>query len=165
LIKVHPLVTRAMGGIHCWRVEDDSSIACYSHRNGIWAGDIVPVSFSGKSENERQQLAFWLSLHLVWGNRIRTPFISVYNNRGRAEQEAARRVDARKSNVVIYKIRVPDWDNSRRVPVEFRKVRKLTSALGVEIPAQAYHNSEIEFVFLHHIPEKYIECTWVADSD
>jgi hypothetical protein len=145
-----------MGGIQCWRVEDDSSIACYRHRRGIYAGRGVPITFEAKSEDERQELAYWLDLHLDWSNKIRTPFISVYNNRRRAEQEADRRADAGKSNVVIYEINVPDWDRSPRVPVEFRKVRKLSTALGVEIPPQAYRNSENEFVFLHHIPEAYI---------
>jgi hypothetical protein len=64
--------------------------------------------------------------------------------------------DAGKLNVVIYEINVPDWDRSPRVPVEFRKVRKLSTALGVASPPQAYHNSENKFVFLHHIPEAYI---------
>jgi hypothetical protein len=155
-----------MHGIHCWRVEDDSSIACYNDKNGIFAGDGVPVSFSAKSKKERQQLAFWLSLHLDRGNRVKTPFISVYNNRRRAEQEADRRVAAGKSNVVIYEILVPDSDSSCCLVVEFRKVRKLRTVRGVQISLYVYHNSENEFVFLHHIPEEYIlECTSVADRD
>jgi hypothetical protein len=155
-----------MDGIHCWRVEDDSSIARYRHRKGIWAGDGIPVSISAASKKERKQLALWLSLHLDCGNRIKTPFISVYNNRRRAEQEAYRRVAAGKSNVVIYEILVPDWDTSCCLVIEFRKVKKLRTLLGVEISVYVYHGSENEFVFLHHIPEEHIlECTSVANRD
>jgi hypothetical protein len=142
-----------MRGILCWRVEDDTSIACHRHRRGIYAGRGVPITCDARSEDERQELAYWLDLHLDWSNRIRTPFISVYKNWKSAKKEADRRADAGKSNVVVYEIFVPDRPP---VPVDFRQVRKLSTTLGVDIPPQAEHNSEHEFVFLNHIPEVYI---------
>lgn len=152
-----------MGRIYCWRVEGDSSIANYLHKKDIWAGDEVPVTFYTESKNEKWQLAYYLDLYLDWGNKVRTLFISVYNDRRHAEQEADRRVVAGKSKVDIYEILVPDRDRGRRLePVEFRKVQKLVAESGLVIPIKARHNSEDELVFLHRAPGKYIECTRVV---
>jgi hypothetical protein len=142
-----------------WRVEDDGSMARYKEGKGIYAGAVrSTMTFDLSRGSNRKRLGQRLLRHLYWRNRVRTEFISAYSDEERAEVEAWNRVSAGKSNVVIHWICVPERKGRHRV--EYRQVRKLMKDLGKKIPDKAYHNTEHEFVFLHHIPEDCVQETF-----
>ena len=57
--------------------------------------------------------------HLDWGNRVLTPFISMYCDEGVAHREAKRRVGEGKKYVRVYKINMRRSDERR----EYRNER------------------------------------------
>ena len=132
-----------------WRVEDSRSRACYVEGEGILAEDLYArVDF----DVEGAALRGHLERHLDWSNTRATPFVSVYSDEGTAELEAERRVDARKSDVVVYEIDV-DCSYER---VEYRNVRRLAGVLAVEIEDKARNNSKYEWIFLHAVPDSAV---------
>jgi hypothetical protein len=156
------LIIEQMAWKEFWRVEDDESMARYKEGKGIHAGAVrSTMTFDLYRGGNRRQLGQGLPLHLDWGHRGRTGFISVYSNEERAKVEARRRVSAGKSNVVIHWIGVPELKGPHRV--EYRQVRRLMKDLGKKIPYKAYHNSKHEFVFLHRIPEHCVLKTFCCD--
>lgn len=94
-----------------------------------------------------------LESHLDWYSRTPSTFISVYSSLEWAEIEARRRLKAGYEDVVILII------NTQRGPfrAEYRNVTRLAEKCHVEIPKEAEHNSEYEWLFLHYIPAVMIE--------
>ncbi|KAH7395387.1 hypothetical protein DE146DRAFT_659918 [Phaeosphaeria sp. MPI-PUGE-AT-0046c] len=132
-----------------FRVEDSDSSAIYVHRKGIFAGaDRARVDFNSTEDH----LFRVLKKHLDWDNRSATPFISAYADKEAAKAEARRRKAEGKQDVRIYVINT----NRRGAAVEYRNVRRLAKKVGLFISKKAWHNSEHECIFLHHIPERMV---------
>jgi hypothetical protein len=135
------------------RVEDSSSRAQWNPRRGIHAGlarsgaDFHATRGSGLALLEEH-----LRNHVDWYNTHETPFISTYNSYRAAYAEAFRRIRCGKKDVIII------WIDVTRAhkKVQYRNMRTLARKLGITIPPRAWHNSEFEFVFLHHIPDSAI---------
>lgn len=138
-----------------FRVEDDSSIAFYMEGLGIFAAlgeewvPLYPKGFKGMSILEQM---VWD--HLDWYNRTPTPFISASSNKDWALNEARRRQEAGKTNVVVYQI------FRRQYHVKypyFESVRTLLNRAQSHIPSHAdYPCTNYEYLFLHHIPDEFI---------
>jgi hypothetical protein len=91
--------------------------------------------------------------HLDWSNRRPTPFISMYNDETVAVEEAERRKRRGMKNVTITVVDV----EKVRGRVQYRNVRRLLARQrGRWIPEKAWHNSEYEYIFLHHIPDRAV---------
>ncbi|KAI0436702.1 hypothetical protein F4803DRAFT_208028 [Xylaria telfairii] len=132
-----------------WRIEDDDSHVKYWPGYGIRASSEESVRMNPRNRFETEALYEKVQQHIDWYNKVPTPFISVYNDEGRAAQEANRRVRTGKRNVVAYEIVVHRSDN-----VIFRNMVKLfNKVLDEEIPEFVGNNAENEFIFLHWIPE------------
>ncbi len=136
-----------MSLFHGWRVEDASSRAQWTP-NGILSGSDDLVEFQANTRQEKETLREAMLAHLDWGNRVDTPFISVYKSNYRAVKEANRRLDAGKANVVIHEIVI---DESCRGRVQFRYVPKLMCAFD-----EGFTGAKYEFVFLHRIPPECV---------
>ena len=136
-----------------WRVQDEHSQSRYDERWGMLAGDPhSSIDFNPRGWEEEDVFINELENHLDWGNREPTVFISVYTDEDRAYEEAERRMERGRQQVVVHEI-VPLRDHS----MEYRSVRGLAEWWGVEIPEEAYRNSEYEYVFLHQIvPEAVV---------
>lgn len=133
-----------------YRVEDKHSRAQYIEDEGIFAEDIdTSVNFRRLGTNLLHQI----EQHLDWSNRNPTPFISMYSDKYVAQREAERRVLSGKKDVRIYKI--DTYASEERM--EYRNIRLLAQKLGLFIFHEAWHNSEHEYIFLHHVPEDAIE--------
>lgn len=138
-----------MGPYIFFRVEDEDSRARYSGEEGLFAEDTDTwVDF--KSWDWR--LLGQVEKHLDWGNRVPTPFISMYCDEGVAHREAKRRVGEGKKDVRIYKINMRRSDERR----EYRNIRLLAEKLDFDIPERAWNNSEYEYIFLHHVPDSAV---------
>jgi hypothetical protein len=133
-----------------YRVEDADSSARYLDGEGIFAADIDTVVYFG---NMGDALFDQVEQHLKWRNRNPTPFISTYCDESAARREAERRDRQGKKNVKIYKIDMDDTPERR----EYRDVRRLARNLRLRIETNAWHNSEHEWIFLHHIPDEAVE--------
>jgi hypothetical protein len=132
-----------------YRVEDKGSRAQYVYKRGILAEDrTTVVDFHKRGSQLRRQV----ENHLDWGSRTSSPFISMYNNEEAALNEAERRVEAGKKEVVVHQI--DTWKKDRLV--EYRNMRLLAKKIGAEIPKRAWHNSKYEYIALHHIPNSAI---------
>ena len=133
-----------------FRVEDDESRARYYDEEGLFAEDIhTEVDF----DNRGRELYSQVKRHLDWGNRVPTPFISMYCHKGVALREAnRRRANDRKKNVRVYKIDIRESDEH----MEFRKVRNLAERLQLRIPESAWNNSEYEYIFLRYVPDSAV---------
>jgi hypothetical protein len=130
-----------------WRVEDEGSHCRYDEWDGILAGDTDTfINLNPKGRKEEEALGGEVENHLIWGNKVPTVFISAYADEKRAYEEAERRRYRGRQQVIVYVI-VPLRDYS----MKYRSVRGLADRLGVEIPEQAYRNSEYEYLFLHQI--------------
>lgn len=90
--------------------------------------------------------------HLDWGNRVPTPFISMYCDEGVAQREAERRIGEGKKDVRVYKINMRRSDERR----EYRNIRLLAERLDFDIPERAWNNSKYEYIFLHHVPDSAV---------
>ena len=90
--------------------------------------------------------------HLDWGNRVPTPFISMYCDGSVAFREANRRVREGKKDMRVYKVNIRESDERR----EYRNVRLLAKGLNFDIPERAWNNSEYEYIFLHHVPDSAV---------
>lgn len=134
-----------MGPYVFFRVEDEDSRARYSDEEGLFAEDTdARVDFKSR---DRRLLA-QVERHLDWGNRVPTPFISMYCDERVALREAERRVGRGKKDVRVYMINMRKSDERR----EYRNIRLLAERLDFDIPELAWNNSEYEYVFLHHVP-------------
>jgi hypothetical protein len=132
-----------------YRVEDADSSARYVYGKGIFAADTeTVVHFANKGDTLLRQV----KQHLHWGNRCPTPFISTYCDESAALREADRRVRRRKKDVTIYKI---DMDRTHE-HAEYRDIRRLSRELRLNIETNAWHNSEHEWIFLHHVPDEAV---------
>ena len=139
-----------MGPYIFFRVEDKESRARYCGKNGLLAEDTDTwVDFNSWDED----LLSEVEAHLDWGNRVPTPFISMYCHKGVAFREAERRVRAGKKNVRVYKINTRKRDED----MEWRELRRLADNLDFDIPDCALNNSEYEYIFLHHVPDSAVE--------
>jgi hypothetical protein len=132
-----------------YRVEDADSSARYFDGEGIFAADTDTAVHFG---NKGNALFDQIEQHLDWSNRNPTPFISTYCDEFAARWEAERRVRRRKKEVTIYKIDMDDTPERR----EYRHVRRLAKDLGLRIETSAWHNSEHEWIFLHHVPDEAV---------
>jgi len=138
-----------MGPYIFYRVEDGDSRARYYHDEGIFAEDVdEEVDFGTRG----WRLLCQVERHLDWGNRVPTPFISMYCNKIVAFREAERRVRDGKEDVRVYTIDMRERDER----VEYRNIWLLTEKLGFDIPERAWNNSEYEYVVLHHIPDSAV---------
>lgn len=138
-----------MGPYIFFRVEDDESRARYYGRAGIFAEDRkTQVNFRSRDRRLLRQV----ERHLDWGNRVRTPFISMYCHKGVAFREANRRVNRGQTNVRVYKINTRKRDED----MEWRELRHLADNLGFDIPDCAWNNSKYEYIFLHHVPNSAV---------
>ena len=138
-----------MGPYILFRVEDDESRARYYGRAGLFAEDRnTRVDFDSWDE----ELLSEVEAHLDWGNRVPTPFISMYCDEDVAHREAERRVRAGKNNVRVYEI-----DMRGHKHREWRNVRRLAKRLDLDIPKRALNNSKYEYIFLHHVPHSAVE--------
>lgn len=130
-----------------WRVQDEDSHGQYSPKSGFPAADDGQMDFKNHEDVHDA-----LSLHLDWGNRYNTPFISVYCDEETAFQQAYSRAARGKQNVIVWTI---DTKQSRQ-RVEYRNVLKLADRRHVQIPGKAEHNAKFEWVFLHQIPPECV---------
>jgi hypothetical protein len=132
-----------------YRVEDADSSARYVDGEGILAADTeTVVNFGNKGKTLFEQV----EQHLDWSNRDPTPFISTYCYESAAWWEAERRVRRRKEDVTIYKIDM----NRTHERAEYRDIRRLARELRLDIETNAWHNSEHEWIFLHHVPDEAV---------
>lgn len=136
-----------------WRVEDSCSRAQWIPYRGIHAGLVRSgADFNARRRRQVALLEQHLCNHADWYNRQETPFISTYNSYKAANAEALRRIRSGKKDVIIICIDV----TRAHKKIQYRHMRTLAKKLDVTIPPRAWHNSEFEFVFLHHIPESAI---------
>ena len=138
-----------MGPYIFYRVEDEDSRARYFGDDGLLAEDTETwVNFRSRGPRLLEQV----EMHLDWGNRCPTPFISAYCDEGVALREARRRAQEGREDVRLYTIDMRESDERR----EFRNIRGLAERLGFDIPDCAWSNSEYEYIFLHHVPDSAI---------
>ena len=138
-----------MGPYIFFRVEDEDSRARYFDGEGLFAEDMNTwVDF--KSWDRR--LLGQVERHLDWGNRVPTPFISMYCDEGVAQREAERRIGEGKKDVRVYEINMRRSDERR----EYRNIRLLAERLDFDIPERAWNNSKYEYIFLHHVPDSAV---------
>ncbi len=134
-----------MGPYIFFRVEDEDSRARFSDEEGLVAEDtdtrVDFRSYEGRLRDQVERL-------LDWGNRVPTPFISMYCDEDVAHREAQRRVRDGKRDVRVYEINMRRSDEPR----EYRNIRLLAETLDLDIPDLAWNNSEYEYVFLHYVP-------------
>ncbi|KAM0327679.1 hypothetical protein ACHAQA_005973 [Verticillium albo-atrum] len=137
-----------------WRVMDDDSRATFDDDDNIVAGSDKQMTFDCRTDREARRLHATVEAHLNWSHPEDSPFISVYGDKAKywAEVEAMRRVKRGRENVVLAEIvlRPGPWR------VSFRSITRLVEEFDVEIPENAEHNAEYEFVFLHGIPAEYV---------
>ena len=135
-----------------YRVHDNSSATHFDEENGFVAGDPeLPLRMFPRYLSEYQNLFNALGRHLDWSDRTPSPFISVYADLKTAVNSAFARVEQGKRRVFIAHIDIEDIED-----LWYRHAPKLASEIGLRIQPQASRNSEQEFVFLHHIPEKAV---------
>ena len=138
-----------MGPNIFFRVEDEDSRARYFGEAGLLAEDTETwVDF----DSWNWRLLIQVKRHLKWGNRIPTPFISLYCDEDVAYREARRRVRDRQRNVRVYTINT--WRSDEHM--EWRNVRILAERLDLDIPEYAWNNSKYEYIFLHHVPDSAV---------
>ncbi|KAI6350967.1 hypothetical protein MCOR25_010251 [Pyricularia grisea] len=132
------------------RVEDATSRGRICTKRGLSTS--FKAAFRAESfdsiDNE-----YLLEMHLIWGKRVPTPYISTYSKRCAAEREARRRVKDGMRDVTISTIdldMLPDWE------LEFRNVRRVCKNLDLRIKDRAYNNSEHEWIFLNEIPKEAV---------
>jgi hypothetical protein len=136
-----------------YRVEDEYSQARTAGGRGIWPGDRhARVDFKARQGWKHKALVRHVMNHLDWGNRRPTPFISMYNDDTVAFEEAERRKRRGMRKVTITVVDVKKVYGR----VKFRNVRQLAHRLRCQIPEKAWHNSEYEYIFLHHIPDRAV---------
>ena len=137
-----------MGPYIFFRVEDEDSRARYFDGEGLFAEDKnTRVDFRSCD----RRLFGQVEKHLDWGNRVPTPFISMYCDEDVAHREARRRVREGK-DVRVYTVNMRESDERR----EYRNIRLLAERLHFVIPEHAWNNSEYEYVFLHHVPDSAV---------
>lgn len=142
-----------MGPYIFFRVEDEDSHAQYFDEEGLIAEDTDTwVDF--KSWDQR--LLGQVERHLDWGNRVPTPFVSMYCDEDVAHREAERRVREGKKDVRVYTINMRKSGERR----EYRNIRLLAERLNFDIPERAWNNSEYEYIFLHYVPDSAV-VDWV----
>ncbi|KAH8665199.1 hypothetical protein BGZ60DRAFT_540602 [Tricladium varicosporioides] len=140
-----------------WRVEDRSSRAHFEQGKGILAGTNVYVPFYPNTVAEYLLLVRYIRLHLDWENLKPTPFISVYNNRNCAVNEARRRRDRiGKKGVVIYEVVIRVKDKHACGGIYWKKMTEVMEELEEEIPDYVGGNADHEVIFLHKIPAKLV---------
>ncbi|KAM0714211.1 hypothetical protein Q7P37_009998 [Cladosporium fusiforme] len=140
-----------------FRVESDSSRARWRERKGIVARKKTALSF-------RRACPEFLEMvenHLDWGSGVPSPFISVYSEMQRAQQEADRRMEEGHNGVVIWEI---DTYKARN-KVEYRNLRPFTEKYGIHIPGRALNNSKYEWIFLNRIPDAMIVKAWYPPEE
>jgi hypothetical protein len=132
-----------------FRVEDRESRAQYFGKKGLFAEDTdTPVDF----ESLYLTLRYQVERHLNWGNRVPTPFISMYCDKEVAFREARRRVRDKKKDVRVYVINMRKSAERR----EYRNIPVLARKLALKIPNRARNNSKKEYIFLHHVPDSAV---------
>ncbi|PYH84429.1 hypothetical protein BO82DRAFT_351980 [Aspergillus uvarum CBS 121591] len=151
-------------GRFVYRVESDHSRAQMIEDLGILSEGNQWVPFRPQDWRQRSDLQVELWVHLNWGNRRPTAFISTSSDREWAFHEAKRRRRAGETNVRVHMI-----DASRLGAYRSREghkvtVMKLDTWLNVAktyLPEYAdFPCSENEYLFLHCIPEDLIVKTW-----
>jgi hypothetical protein len=135
-----------------FRVESESSCARQREGRGIVAQRRSTLKFSWDC-SEIQEMVL---NHLDWWSQIPSPFISVYSDRKRAEQEADRRVKTGQVDVVIWEINTKKAKNK----AQYRNLRRLAKKGGIKIPKVARNNSKYEWLFLNKIPDAMIVDNW-----
>jgi hypothetical protein len=135
-----------------FRVESKTSCARRRGRRGILAQKRSTLRFSP----DCPEILEMVLDHLYWRSKIPSPFISVYSDLDRAEQEADRRVKDRHEDIVIWVIDT----NLAKYKTQYRNLRRFAKKGGVEIPKFAQHNSEHEWLFLNKIPDAMIVGSW-----
>lgn len=135
-----------------YRVNDASSCAQYVLGSGIEARAVTDLEFTSQCPDVVDMVLD----HLDWQSHERSPFISVYSKRSRADKEADRRVQSGCKDVVIWKI------DTKKAPwtADYRNVTLFAYNAGFDIPEYAEHNSLYEWLFVNRIPEKMIVRTW-----
>ena len=138
-----------MGPYIFFRVEDEDSRARYFGEEGLFAEDTDTwVDFKSWDEG----LLGEVERRLDCGNRVPTPFISMYCHEGVALREAEPRVGDGKMVVRVYKINMRRSDERR----EYRNLRLLAEKLDFDIPECAWNNSKYEYIFLQHVPDSAV---------
>ncbi|RAL10369.1 uncharacterized protein BO97DRAFT_407046 [Aspergillus homomorphus CBS 101889] len=146
-----------------YRVEDNESRARFRQGRGIRAeGYKKWVHYNPLTRRQRESLKGELWAHLDWRNRSPTPFISTSRDRDWVFDEASRRKQEGKTNVRVYKIKVPDdlerYSRSRNCRVVFKKLTKWLGRAHSTLPCYAPDNcSWNEYLFLHDIPSDLIK--------
>jgi len=136
-----------------FRVEDRSSCARLIDGLGIVARGQTSCTWNHAATVELVQS------HLDWQSRTPSPLISVYSDMERAQQEADRRVDAGRHEVVIWEIEtsVGQRTGSRAY---YRNLRRYRERHDFWIPKFAWNMSEFEWLFLNVIPEDMVVESW-----
>jgi len=118
-----------MGPYKFLRVEDEDLRARYFGEEGPFAEDTdTRVVFNRCN----RRLLREVEKHLDWGNRVRTPFISMYSNKSVAPREAKRRVREGKK-YKVYEINMRESDE----PMKCCNIQLLAARLGFDIPKRA----------------------------
>jgi hypothetical protein len=99
--------------------------------------------------------------HLDWDSGVPSPFISMYSEMERAQQEADRRVDKKHNGVVIWEIDT----NRAKYEVQYRNLSRFAKNCGIGIPHCALDNSKSEWIFLDRIPAAMVVEAWYPPAE
>lgn len=134
-----------------FRVQDEDSRDQYRDSKGIYA-TAQSNSMLFDIKKHYYDIRDEVVKHLNWDNRDPTCLISTYANESVAQDQAQRRIDNGKEEVVILVIDTSQYLGG----AQYRDLRKLVEKIGLSIPKKAGNNSEYEWVFLDHIPDYMI---------
>jgi hypothetical protein len=133
-----------------YRVEDEYSRARLEEGAGIVARKQTRLTWS------HDATVRLVKKHLAWGSRKPSPFISAFDDLGRAQYEADRRKEKGRRKVFIWVIKTTkgrgrnrqDWPRA-----EYRNLTGYAKSRKFKIPKVALNMSECEWLFLNEIPE------------
>ncbi|KAG2119207.1 hypothetical protein DEU56DRAFT_137636 [Suillus clintonianus] len=141
---------------YLYRVYDEESCSQFNRASGFVAS-IPNAVYNPEHRNARRQL----KQHMNWGNRYRTPFISVTGSREKALEYALQRVEMGRRTVSIVKI---DSSRLERANIDVYRMCDLVEQIGAYIKPEA--NNEHEYLCVRRIPANaVIECLTLDDDD
>ncbi|KAM4065316.1 hypothetical protein HRG_004361 [Hirsutella rhossiliensis] len=139
---------------------DDSSRARLVPGRGIWARNKVKINLRAKGGTAAAKLAIYLERHLRLNSDVDTPLVSASDDPTIAFDVVDRRQSARHQGMTVVKT------NIRRVRgnITYRSARKFALKLGVDMPDNAWHTSEREFVFASNILQDAIDKAYCFEN-
>jgi hypothetical protein len=129
-----------------YRLQNDESHTIYSKDDGFMTSDIrTKINFKSRRELKNKRVLFRiLDLYFDWGNKIDTPFISVYDNLNKAIEYAIIRLGDRKIKIRIAKIEINWRDN-----MTFTNVCKLIARTDYKIDYRISNYSRYKYLILY----------------